>query len=87
MEKAAFFDIRADIPKNRLYVILEGYFGDQDSLLGMEKAIAEVKKYLTLQNQIEKVIFVAFDEENFLLYRNKLNQWLSLQKNLAIIWN
>jgi len=44
MEKAAFFDIRADIPKNRLYVILEGYFGDQDSLLGMEKAIAEVKK-------------------------------------------
>lgn len=37
-------------------------------------AIAEVKRNLTAQNQIEKVIFVAFDEENFLLYQNKLNQ-------------
>jgi O-acetyl-ADP-ribose deacetylase (regulator of RNase III) len=37
-------------------------------------AVGEVKKYLAAQNRIEKVIFVAFDDENFILYQNKLNQ-------------
>ena len=35
-------------------------------------AIKEVKKFLTSMNQIEKVIFVAFDEENFKLYHKNL---------------
>lgn len=39
-----------------------------------EIAIMEVKSFLEVHDQIEKVIFVAFDVENFLIYQNKLNQ-------------
>jgi O-acetyl-ADP-ribose deacetylase len=38
-----------------------------------EIAIKEVKDFLNTHNQIEKVIFVAFDEENYKIYQNKLN--------------
>jgi len=37
-------------------------------------AIAEVNKFLEAHYQIEKVIFVTFDEENYQIYQNKLNQ-------------
>jgi len=37
-------------------------------------ATNEVKKFIGSRNQIEKVIFVTFDEENFQLYYNLLNR-------------
>lgn len=39
-----------------------------------EIALNEVKSFLGMHDQIEKVIFVAFDEENFEIYQDKLNQ-------------
>lgn len=36
-------------------------------------AIGEVKKILSSDIQIEKVIFVAFDEENYQIYQTKIN--------------
>jgi len=38
-----------------------------------EIAIHEVKSYLAEHNEIEKVIFSVFDEENFKIYKEKLN--------------
>jgi len=38
-----------------------------------EIAIHEVKSYLSEHIEIEKVIFSVFDEENFKIYREKLN--------------
>ncbi|NTV53214.1 MAG: hypothetical protein HGA76_09425 [Candidatus Firestonebacteria bacterium] len=46
MEQNAFFDIRAEVSKNRLYVILKGLFGDEDSKQAVEKTVAEVKKLM-----------------------------------------
>jgi len=43
-------------------------------MLASEIAIAEVNKFLETHYQIEKVIFVTFDEENHQIYQNKLNQ-------------
>jgi hypothetical protein len=40
----AFFDIRTDLPKNRLYVILKGFFPDEAARQASDKTIAEVKK-------------------------------------------
>jgi len=42
-------------------------------LKAAEIAIEEVKKILDSDNQIERVIFVAFDDENYQIYRTKLN--------------
>jgi O-acetyl-ADP-ribose deacetylase (regulator of RNase III) len=42
--------------------------------LAADIAISEVKKFLTVPDQLGKVIFVAFDEENFRIYQNYLNQ-------------
>lgn len=39
-----------------------------------ETAIATVRDFLQGSQYIEKVVFVAFDEENFLLYHELLNQ-------------
>jgi len=36
-------------------------------------AIEEVKKILNSDNQIERVIFVAFDDENYQIYQTQLN--------------
>jgi hypothetical protein len=44
MEPNAFFDIYANLTKNRLYVVLKGVIGDDDSLLALEKTLAEVQK-------------------------------------------
>jgi len=38
-----------------------------------EIAIHKVKSYLAEHSEIEKVIFSVFDEENFKIYREKLN--------------
>ncbi len=38
-----------------------------------EIAIHEVKSYLAEHGEIEKVIFSVFDEENFKIYKEKLN--------------
>jgi O-acetyl-ADP-ribose deacetylase len=35
-------------------------------------AIEEVKKFLSSDNRIEKVIFVVFDEENYRIYKKQL---------------
>jgi len=43
-------------------------------MLAASIAIDTVKSFLETHNQIEKVIFVTFDEETFNLYQNKLNQ-------------
>lgn len=37
-------------------------------------AISAVKKFLSGTDKLEKVIFVTFDEENFLIYQKLLNQ-------------
>jgi len=38
-----------------------------------EIALGEVKSYLAEHSEIEKVIFSVFDEENFKIYKEKLN--------------
>ena len=43
-------------------------------MLAANIAVDTVKRYLSGNYQFEKVIFVAFDEENFQIYQNKLNQ-------------
>jgi O-acetyl-ADP-ribose deacetylase (regulator of RNase III) len=42
-------------------------------LKAAEIAIEEVKNFLNTNYQIEKVIFVAFDEENYQIYKTKLS--------------
>ena len=42
--------------------------------LAADIAISEVKKFLSVHDQLEKVIFVTFDDENFQIYQNQLNQ-------------
>jgi O-acetyl-ADP-ribose deacetylase (regulator of RNase III) len=38
-----------------------------------EIALREVKKFPDFENQLEKIIFVIFDEENYQIYRTNLN--------------
>jgi O-acetyl-ADP-ribose deacetylase (regulator of RNase III) len=42
--------------------------------LAAEIAIREVRKFMETSQEIEKVIFVAFDEENYLLYSRLLEK-------------
>ncbi len=38
-----------------------------------EIALSEVKKFPDFDNQLEKIIFVTFDDENYQIYRTNLN--------------
>lgn len=53
--------------------ISTGIYGFPKELAAIT-AISEVKKFLSIHDQLEKVIFVAFDDENFRIYQNQLNQ-------------
>ena len=43
-------------------------------MLAASIAIDSVKRFISTFYQFEKVIFVAFDEKNFMIYQNLLNQ-------------